>query len=63
MLRYRLLDPRGNDLGPYVSREVDYRPGDRIRIRPGEQYVVLSVLEADTAGFHAYLVVETELSS
>ena len=58
MLRYRLIDPRGNDLGPYVSRTTDWHAGARISLGAGEEFVVLSVVEPQAENFRAYLVVE-----
>lgn len=58
LLRYRLIDPRGNDLGPYVSRSADWQPGKRISLGGGEEYVVVGVVEPEVEDFRAYLVVE-----
>jgi hypothetical protein len=55
--RYRLTDAAtGADLGPFVSKRGDWRPGDRIG-QNGEEMVITAVIEPeDEVGFRAYLV-------
>jgi hypothetical protein len=58
--RYRLIDPDGRDLGPFVSKRDDWKPGDRIGRSKGEDMVVTAAIEPeDDEGFRAYLVVVT----
>jgi hypothetical protein len=56
--RYRLIDAEGNDLGPFVSKVPDWKPGDRIGRSKGEDMLITAVIEPeDDVGFQAYLVV------
>jgi hypothetical protein len=56
--RYRLIDPDGTDLGPFVSKRGDWKPGERIGRSKGEDMLVTAVIEPeDDLGFCAYLVV------
>ena len=57
--RYRLIDAaNGTDLGPFVSKRDDWKPGDRIGRSKGEDMVITAVIEPEDAlGFRAYLVV------
>jgi hypothetical protein len=56
--RYRLIDADGNDLGPFVSKVEDWKPGDRIGRSKAEDMLITAVVEAEPdAGFKAYLVV------
>ena len=55
--RYRLIDAEGTDLGPFVSKRLDWKPGERIG-RSKEDMLVTAVIEPEEhAGFQAYLVV------
>jgi hypothetical protein len=57
--RYRLTDAAtGADLGPFVSKRNDWKPGDRIARSKNEEMVVTAVIAPeDNVGFCAYLVV------
>ena len=56
--RYRLIDRDGVDLGPFISGFDDWKPG-RIILRPGGDYEVTAVVEAEPGeNFRAYLVIE-----
>jgi len=56
--RFRLIDAEGADLGLFVSKRRDWKPGERLGRRKGEDMVVTAVIEPDEeAGFEAYLVV------
>ena len=56
--RYRLIDAEGADLGPFVSKSSDWKPGDRIgRSRGGDMLITAVVEPEEGAGFLAYLVV------
>jgi hypothetical protein len=56
--RYRLIDVQGADLGPFVSKRSDWKPGDRIGRSRGEDMLITAVVEPEEdAGFSAYLVV------
>ena len=56
--RCRLIDVDGVDLGPFVTGSGDWRAG-RIILRPGADYEVTAVVEAEPGeGFSAYLVVK-----
>jgi hypothetical protein len=57
--RYRLIDAAtGTDIGPFVSKRDDWKPGDRIGRSKGEDMVITAVIEPeDEVGFRAYLVV------
>ena len=57
--RYRLIKATdGRDIGPFVSKRDDWKTGDRLGRRKGEDMVVTAVIESeDGDGFHAYLVV------
>jgi hypothetical protein len=57
MLRYRLVDEKSNDLGPYVSPRRSWKPGDRFEVRAGHIVELVDVVEAGTDEFAAYLVV------
>jgi hypothetical protein len=62
--RYRLIDADGNDLGPFVSKVEDWKPGDRIGRSKGEDMLITAVVEAEPdAGFKAYLVVTPLVST
>ena len=59
MFRFRLINPGGDDLGPFVSSESDWDVGHRIHRRPGDTLVVTQLVAAeDGADFDAYLVIE-----
>jgi hypothetical protein len=61
--RYRLIDADGTDLGPFVSKRRDWKPGDRIGRSKGEDMLITAVIEPDgDAGFQAYLVVASSAS-
>ena len=56
--RYRLIDAEGTDLGPFVSKASDWKPGDRIGRSKGEDMLITAVVEPEEdAGFLAYLFV------
>lgn len=56
--RFRLIDSRGNDLGPFVSKRQDWKPGGRMRRSKGDDMMITAVIEPEEdAGFQAYLVV------
>jgi hypothetical protein len=56
--RYRLVDAEGTDLGPFVSKNQAWKPGDRIGRSKGEDMQIMAVVEPEgDAGFLAYLVV------
>jgi hypothetical protein len=56
--RYRLIDAEGTDLGPFVSKRQDWKPGERIGRSKGEDMLITAVVEPEEgAGFQAYLVV------
>ena len=60
--RYRLINADdGRDLGPFVSKRDNWKPGDRIGRSKGEDMTIKAVIEPeDSAGFRAYLVVAAE---
>jgi hypothetical protein len=60
--RYRLIDAAdGRDLGPFVSKRGDWKPGERIGRSKGEDLVIMTIVEPeDDVGFRAYLVVVAE---
>jgi hypothetical protein len=61
--RYRLIDADGIELGPFVSKTQNWKPGDRLGQSKGEDMVVTAVIEPeDDAGFLAYLVVSSPVS-
>jgi hypothetical protein len=56
--RYRLVDPEGSDLGPFVSKRQDWKQGERLGRSKGEDMVITAVIEPEgDADFEAYLVV------
>jgi len=56
--RFRLIDSEGVDLGPFVSRRQDWKPGERIGRSKGEDMLITAVIEPEQdAAFQAYLVV------
>jgi hypothetical protein len=56
--RYRLVDADGNDVGPFVSKRKDWKPGERIGRSRGEDMRITAVIRPeDDVGFEAYLVV------
>ena len=56
--RFRLIDLEGADLGPFVSKRQDWKPGERIGRSKGEDMLITAVVEPEEgAGFQAYLVV------
>jgi hypothetical protein len=56
--RYRLIDANGTDLGPFVSKRQEWKPGERVGRSKGEDMVITAVIEPEgDAGFRAYLVV------
>jgi hypothetical protein len=58
LFRFRLLDPDGNDLGPFVSAESDWQPGRWLNRGTSGSLVVTAVIQAEgSAGYSAYLVV------
>ena len=58
LFRYRLIDAEGADLGPFISKVSDWKPGDRIGRIKGEDMLITAVVEPEQdAGFLAYLVV------
>jgi hypothetical protein len=60
--RYRLIDAAdGRDLGPFVSKRDNWKPGERIGRSKGEDMVITAIVEPEgDAGFRAYLVVVSE---
>jgi hypothetical protein len=61
--RYRLIDADGTDLGPFVSKTQNWKPGDRIGRSKGGDMLITAVIEPEgDAGFQAYLVVSTPAS-
>jgi hypothetical protein len=59
VVRYRLLDPEGEDLGPFVSSGAEWQPGHTIQRGPSDFLRITAVVEPeDGADFRAYLVVE-----
>jgi hypothetical protein len=60
--RYRLIDATdGRDLGPFVSKRDDWKPGERIGRSKGEDVVIRTIIETeDDVGFRAYLVIVSE---
>ncbi len=58
--RYRLLSTKGDDLGPFVSGDRTWKPGDTLPRGPWDVLRITAVVEPeDGADFAAYLVVET----
>jgi hypothetical protein len=57
--RFRLINASdGTDIGPFVSKRDDWRPGERIGRSKGEDMLITAVIEPeDDVGFRAYLVV------
>ena len=56
--RYRLIDERtGDDLGPFVSMRLTFAPGEEIKRRGGELFIVVNVVEPENENFRAYVVV------
>jgi hypothetical protein len=61
--RYRLLSPTGDDLGPFVSGDTNWKPGDVI-YRSSDALVVTAVVEPEgSADFYAYLVVQPQTAT
>jgi hypothetical protein len=57
--RYRLIDPQGTDLGPFVSNDEAWQAGSTIARGVGDVLRVIAVVEPeDASDFRAYLVVE-----
>lgn len=57
--RYRLIDPAGTDLGPFVSNDPSWQPGSTIARGVDDVLRVVAVVEPEDAGdVRAYLVVE-----
>jgi hypothetical protein len=57
--RYRLVDPDGNDLGPYVTNTTLWKPGDRVYRGSEGDLIVLRLVDAETSDdIDGYLVVE-----
>ena len=56
--RFRLIDSEGTDLGPFVSRRLDRKPGERIGRSKGDDMLITAVIEPEEGtGFQAYLVI------
>ena len=56
--RYRLLEEAtGADLGPLISARLAFASGEVIGRRAGEEFEIVSVVEAENENFRAYLVV------
>ena len=56
--RFRLVDPEGTDLGPFVSKRLDWMPGERIGRSKGEDMLITAVIKPEQgAAFQAYLMV------
>jgi hypothetical protein len=61
LFRYRLIDINGNDLGPFLSSEPDWRPGNTIPRGGGDVLRVTAVVAPEPGhDFRAYLVVEPD---
>ena len=57
--RYRLLNPDGDDLGPFVSSTDKWAVGEKLPSRGWSVLRITAVVEPeDGATFKAYLVVE-----
>ena len=57
LYRYRLIDGKGFDLGPFVTGFDDWKPG-RVILQPGGDYEVTAVVQAEPGeNFGAYLIV------
>ena len=48
--RFRLVDPEGTDLGPFVSKRMEWKPGERIGRSNGEDMVITAVIEPEEEG-------------
>jgi hypothetical protein len=60
MFRFRLINAAGDDIGPFMSSEPDWKPGHRIQRGPGDALLVVQVVAAeDDVDFDAWLVVES----
>jgi hypothetical protein len=58
VFRYRLLDEKGIDHGPFVSNAQLWLPGQTIARKPDEEFEVVNVVAAEPQDdFRAYLVV------
>ncbi len=56
--RYRLIDAGGTDIGPFISKRQNWKPGERIGRSKGEEMLITAVVEPEgDVGFQAYLVV------
>jgi len=56
--RFRLIDAEGTDIGPFVSKRQNWKPGEHIGRSKDEDVLITAVIEPeDEADFHAYLVV------
>ncbi len=56
--RYRLVDADGTELGPFISKRRDWKPGERLAQSKGAKMVITAVIEPEAdADFEAYLVV------
>jgi hypothetical protein len=59
LFRYRLIDVEGNDLGPFVTSESNWTPGNTIPRGSGDVLRVTAVVAPEYGqDFSAYLVVE-----
>ena len=61
LYRYRLIDRGGLDLGPFVSSNADWRPGETIPRAAAGTFRVTAVVDPEPGterSFRAYLVVE-----
>jgi hypothetical protein len=59
VIRYRLIDEDGLDLGPFVSMRIDWDTGDTLARRPDERFTVVNVVVANEhESFYAYLIVQ-----
>ena len=59
MPRYCLIDAvTGSEIGPFVAKRDDWKPGDRVGPSKSKDMVITAVIEPeDDVGFRAYLVV------
>lgn len=55
--RFRLVDEQGNDLGPFATRQGDWRQGERLSRWHGERFEIVEVVDSGDESVHAYLVV------
>jgi hypothetical protein len=57
--RYRILNTDGDDLGPFVSGDMSWAPGETLALGSSGIFRITAVIEPEHgADFAAYLVVE-----